>query len=608
MKKRLFFLPLLAAMALVGCTKEESDDAGGSNGETDTHYLAVSISTTPSIGSRADGQYDQGGKYEDGTEAENKVNSLRFYFFSSAGAAVNVAAGSSVNYIDIKSDDIKQLNQPDHNLTVSDKLAAVLIVDTKKGDRLPALIATIINPPADLSGSINLTDFRALTRASFTDANGGFVMSDAVYVNDAKKIESITAVNPAQYHNTKDEAIANPLQIYVERAVAKVRVNLSAGLQPTAKGIEEAGKAIADNGNIAVNETKEDGTIVTHNLIKMKYKESGVEKDLTVTYTDADGKKTEKQVYAELMGWNTTAIRPVAYLIKHLKDEWRNSPVEGIGEAWNLPQLHRCFWADFCEPTGNQHFDFDGSHALTFDANRNYTYCNENAERQTGTLATKVIIPAVLCDETAKPLMICEYAGIRYVDNDELNNSKDYVLNAMKIGGNEFWTTEDEGKTYRTINRNDIEFTTNYSSADPAQTNRYLAEPKLTREAAMLTWLKANPAVKDDDSKKTWTAAAIGEIFENIHLKIWKDGKTYYYQEIPHLGTDMMKPSAFGVVRNHIYDITINGIYGLGTPVFNPGQVIIPESVNPDEVYIAAQVNILSWRLVQKEVTLDWGK
>lgn len=601
MKKKFFFLPLLAAMALVGCSKEESD-AGGGNGDSDTHYLAVSIVTTPSMGGRAGDYTQSGGQYEDGLDNENKVNKLRFYFFSENNSAVNVAAGSSINYIDVDPIPTSTPENEKHEQTLSDKLSAVLVVNTNKGDKLPAQLVAVINPPSTMTGSINLTTLRALAAdyAGKDDQGNdvqkdGFIMSNAVYVNSSENIVDATNIDAQYYCDSETAAKKKPLPIYVERVVAKVRVNLAVNLKPAAKGAES-------NGNLVVPDATD--ATKTHTLIKLKYKENDTEHDLKIGEGDA-----AKQVYVELKGWNPTSLRPAAYLLKSLLPDWTKVAPNGMDTNWNIPTLHRCFWAArYTGSTTNTYFDFDGSAAKNFEA-ENYTYCNENAGRgETGIKPTSVVIPAVLCDENATPLMICEFAGKRFVDDATCSAMKNSVLNMMKAGGNEFWTVKSQTETtteYREIGPDDIEFTTLYSAADEEKPHRYYVKAVLTKAASELTWYKHNLS---KESSEAWKGTELNDILKGFeHIKIWKNGMTYYYLDIPHLGTKG-SDTEFGVVRNHVYDITIDGIYGLGTPVYNPGQKIIPEPVDPDDVYIAAQVNILSWRLVSKNVTIDTGK
>ena len=103
-------------------------------------------------------------------------------------------------------------------------------------------------------------------------------------------------------------------------------------------------------------------------------------------------------------------------------------------------------------------------------------------------------------------------------------------------------------------------------------------------QTVTLTAVKANEALKDLGS-----------------AKVWKDGYTYYYFDINHLGNKL------GVVRNHIYDANITTLVGLGTPVYNPDEIIYPEKPDSDkDTYIAARINILSWRVVNSSVKLEW--
>ena len=60
----------------------------------------------------------------------------------------------------------------------------------------------------------------------------------------------------------------------------------------------------------------------------------------------------------------------------------------------------------------------------------------------------------------------------------------------------------------------------------------------------------------------------------------------------------------YGVVRNHFYKITLNGIKGFGTPVYNPDKVIDPTVPSYDNTFLAARVQVLQWRIVNQNVSL----
>lgn len=53
----------------------------------------------------------------------------------------------------------------------------------------------------------------------------------------------------------------------------------------------------------------------------------------------------------------------------------------------------------------------------------------------------------------------------------------------------------------------------------------------------------------------------------------------------------------FGLVRNHVYNIVVDHIRGLGTAVSEPGEPIVPP-VDTKEYFVAYRLNILNWAIV----------
>ena len=59
-------------------------------------------------------------------------------------------------------------------------------------------------------------------------------------------------------------------------------------------------------------------------------------------------------------------------------------------------------------------------------------------------------------------------------------------------------------------------------------------------------------------------------------------------------------------MRNHIYDLTLSSIKGIGTPVFDPDDVIIPERPDIENLYyLAARINVLAWKVVSQTVNFE---
>lgn len=96
-------------------------------------------------------------------------------------------------------------------------------------------------------------------------------------------------------------------------------------------------------------------------------------------------------------------------------------------------------------------------------------------------------------------------------------------------------------------------------------------------------------------------------------LERFQAGKAYFNVPLKHIwapsnNSNEFKPDNvllgdYGVVRNHIYDLTINKITGLGTGIGDINQPIVPPTEN-EQYYISTRLNILKWRVVNQSVDL----
>ena len=77
-------MSVLASLFFAGCSQEENAPGGEENGEATTSYLSVNLVSSDVMGTRA------ALGYEDGSDVENHVTKVRFYFFNGVGGAVNV--------------------------------------------------------------------------------------------------------------------------------------------------------------------------------------------------------------------------------------------------------------------------------------------------------------------------------------------------------------------------------------------------------------------------------------------------------------------------------------------------------------------------------------
>lgn len=292
--------------------------------------------------------------------------------------------------------------------------------------------------------------------------------------------------------------------------------------------------------------------------------------------TGPDGKK----IYARIKGWDVNTTLDRSYLVKEIDATWQDAI---LGFTWNDEPYYRSYWAKSVVADGtNVKYDTDFSYAGLTNIVDETVYCLEN----TGEKNTKVVIAAELVDESQNPVQVARLYSEMYT----FDGIKNVIANALK----DHYYYGDE-TTKHTILPEHIDFFVAGTSGKDSYTVKY----RLTKEAAQLKWYYT------DDAGKTFTAKTAEEV--NVYLaslegaQAW-NGKSYYTVDIEHLGTNNIK----GVVRNHSYVITVDGIRGLGTPVYDPN-TIVTEPIKPEETtsYVSARINVLSWKIVNQNVTLQ---
>lgn len=579
MKRNFLIMSLLASMLMAGCSQDDiaPNEGANGNGEATTSYMAVNLVSSDVLGTRATGN-----GYEDGSDIENSVKKVRFYFFNGVGGTANVktTANGDVNYYDWENPTPGSGNPND----VEKKLSITIVINTKKGDGLPVRIAAVINPD-NVTGlgntSLSLTSLKGFAQdyatSELTKEGGNFVMFNSVYVQDGKDY-STTDIKAVNICKTEDDAKENPVTIYVERSVAKVSVTLG--------------------NNVATAAT-------TGGKIPLKDKLTNGE-NLMVG---------NKQVYLQLGGWELAAETSKGRLVKKINPGWQ-------GTWWKSTQSPRTFWA-INEMSATNVYDKSYNQIGTAFGETNYLYTNENAQKDdidnTSGRAkenTKVIVKGKLVDESGNPFTIVRHMGSHFADDpNNFNNLKNSILTVLE--NKEYFYYYKDGETYKQISAADLavvepKLVTNEDS----KSNCYVYT-QLNSTAAARTWYISS--VKDPADPTAYKPSSADAINKTLKDKkpvtedpdegyiidrplVWNSGMTYYYYEIKHLpGSDEI-----GVVRNHIYKTTITNIAGLGTPVYDPGDVIYPEKPEENDHYIAAEINILSWRIVDNSYNLEW--
>ena len=560
------FFPLACAALMMSACSSDDPSNGGSTGVNEPQYLSVNIVNVGATPSRASGDY------EPGSADENKINKVRFYFFNGDGTpylikatGTEVTGAENVNWLEATPGE--DTTTPGTSTSVEKITNAVLVINGVQS-AAPAAIVAVVNPetietvdPAVLQnkGAMRLTQLRENAVGSTfykTDAGkvSDFVMSNSVFVNGGSDVcASLVAGHVA---TSEVDAKKNPVDLYVERVAAKVTADFDLNAFETGDG------------------TKWDAS------------QYGTK--------TAVGKIGAYDVYAVIDGWGLADENGKAKVEKSVSTSWTDG-ILGIS-PWTTYDYRRSFWETSVEfnagtnkPVNHNFNDFkakikDVLYTLPNTPDTKITNVYDNN-------VTKFLVAATLKykdeHDNWHTADICRYNGVEILGVDNLK--KQVALTFSK------YYTSTDASTYTQLTKDDIAFNEPTTSMKNYQVTPILAaDPTGTKKYYTKSLTGTYTEVSKDDVN-----AAIGADKAEIRT----EGKAYYYVPIKHLGTTG-NLGEYGIVRNHFYKITLNGIKGFGTPVYNPAKEIDPIVPTYSNTYLAARVQVLQWRVVNQNVSL----
>ena len=543
MKKYLFLA--VAALGFAACAEKGLDKNGPEqNGELEQSYVAVTLAADD-MATKAG--TDPVGEYEDCTPNERKVSSAHVLFFDEAGKAFPVTRDDK-NYVTVISDEFSKENDTDN---VSDIQDAVLVIENRKGEHPTKMIA-VLNWVPDKNYTI--TELQT-TLSNLGDETNGLIMSNAVFAQNEEEM-SASIITPENIAESEALALAHPVKIYVERLAAKVTFD-------------------------AINDGK-----------------------FTVGYLNKE-EKTENAVSAKITGWELYKDYDKSTLIKDINPKWTN-----LGFNWNDPDWSRSYWtlSTKAETESYASNDFRWNPTTGEDLNlKGYIYCGENTARflnddaslVTPDPRTKVIIKAQLLGADNQPIQLARWHSTDYVGDVALKTA---VVNTLRYSIYSGVTTG-ENTVYTSIGVDDLEIVEGNEAPTGTDIKAFEVFFKLTDDAATnKTWYQ----YQSGNYEKAANSGVINARLAQIQPALkYTNGQTYYYTDIKHLGKPGT-PGEFGVVRNHVYQFKITDINGYGTPVFDGNTDFeTPERPKDVETFVAAEISILSWRVVEQEETLQ---
>lgn len=543
MKKYLFIA--LAALGFAACAEKGEQNAPVHTGELEKSYVAITLATSD-MGTRAEDELDK--KFEDGTVAESAVQSAHVFFFRDGEAfPVSFSNGSTVedpqgkNHLSLT---LTMNDEGDATNSVSDYSNEILVIEKYRGE-YPNQVVAVLNwtPTQD---NYDIADLQK-ELLNIQNDEKYFVMCNAVFADDATPRKTIiaTPITEANIGTENDLNNLEAVQIYVERLAAKV-------VFTTVEG-----------GKYDINQTVVDRSGATPQDIK---------------------------VYAKVEGYELFDAYYDSWLVKQIDPNWSNTE---LGFTWNDAPNYRCYWADSYTNRSSSSLAFPASNSFEWNTNPSEAYCGENTNIAAND-RTKVIVKARLVDENDNAVEVVNWLGKEYVGEDYL---KIVVANTLK----EKYFSSTDGKIFSSLEPEDLRCVTRDSNVEKA----YYVDFQLSTDADY--GVNKKWYVKSANGEYNFISyAEMDAQLMDVHpALVYNDGMTYYYTDIRHLANDTTKVGAYGVVRNHVYKVNITNIDGFGTPIYDGSQDFV-EVETPEEIYtyVSAQINILSWRIVDRNYDL----
>ncbi len=493
-------------------------------------------------------------EFDYGEEDERFVENVHFFLFKDDGTAFPVSTSEGKNYLSftVNSNGTQpgETGNPNEGPNVSDVKDKILVFDNYKGE-YPAYIVAVLNWDAShLQPSYTLNNlYNAL--AEIRNAGNHFVMSTSVYADMHGRIINANTLTIDNICKTEEAAMANPVEIYVERLSAKVQVEAK--------------------GDVSGQEA---------------------------TY-DTDQTVGDVPVYAKVIKWELHNDYHQSIVLKHIYPETWGMAGQ-IGFLWNDPNRFRSYWAGSYTGAFPSDNSFKWSGGL--EPGTGVAYCGENtrpAERDsegkvTSDPRTKVIVKAQLVKADGTPAEVANWYGHNYLGEHTVRAEVASLL-ASQI----FYT---DGAEHKAISGTDLKVVPGKDAPAGADVKAYEVFFQLSDTALPKDWFVYSAA-------EGYTSATDEEINARLAqvqpAMIYKDGMTYYYTDIRHFGS-AGSASEYGVVRNHVYKVNISEISGFGTPVYDSDvNVETPERPMNTDTYVAAQVRIHSWKVVKNDYSVE---
>lgn len=550
MKVKSLLVGMMACVALGACTNQDliEGEIGNGNHADSKAYIGIKIVEPAGSISRAASD-----DFTDGSEEEHKISNAFFVFYTNG---LNPIEGKTVAGLGTSGNDAPSIEATSN---------AVLALDNINPDQLPNQVVAFINLPDEVATKIKgmtlsaaMSHVAKLSEIENFATDNNFIMTNSVYLSESA-IKCATDVKATDFAQTEASALSNPVNIYVERLAAKVGMAWKDGIK---------------------------------NMTDQKIKKKDGEYTLRLTVD----------------GWALNGTNQDAYLLKNIDATWTNT---NLFTAWNDEINKRSYWAidnnydSGIYPSSYEDYDNNYDRNTTLDY-KSWTEIAANETAPQYCLENTVNVALAANVNATTHMIIAGHYDLYQGDRKEENVKALYKYNLL-------YYTEEELITdmvSRYSNAGGI-YTKTGDAYDEVKADQYeLAESTKAGEATLVFKGNANTTyhkkVAGGAYEEYTDVAAINKsiLDELSTATAYRDGlKTYFYTTIKHLNETEGGLGHIGIVRNHIYNLTLNKIEKMGHGVFDPSHEIIIEKEDK-EYFVGATLNILAWKNVNQGVDL----
>ena len=605
MKKRFYLLGMLVAgLTFAGCTDDIDDATGSGVASGDKGYVKIAINLPTTSGQSTRSANDN---FEDGLEEEYAVNDAIVAFFK-GDRDDNESSATFAKAIVLTEEELANWTDVNDNVTTKKSFTIDGVPTVEANEQMYAFV--ILNNNGLFSVSDGSLSYSSGTISKFSDLQGksytmdaetdaskfttaGFLMSNAPISDRPSETASfspvVTTLAKVTVYDYEPDASITAEPIYVERAVAKVEVNVTG-----------AGANNNSDGSITLP-VKVDGTAYGDHKVRFTRWALNVTNKSSKIVRDVTG-------YATWAGYfNGNALATTNRFFGTAPDPYRVYWAVDNNYTTNSKDNFNHF--DGTTSTPNWHAMAKQDEGGTWQTNLDYDYCFENtmeATQQIQGFTTGVLLEGKYqIGENVDADVFTLGASTAVYSTEEMLAYINRLLG--KTDGDKYKfvvpADEDEDEDGIVIGKGETE------------------DAKIDSYQAVFKKATDDSEMSENDAKVLIANATVGTI------NYYKGGRTYYWSRpIKHFGdyytpiyngdtkvdyydnandyTNENHLGRYGVVRNNWYEICITSVSGPGYPEIPE---IPTEPENPDDGgdgYVKAEINILSWAKRSQNVDL----